>query len=144
MKLVSWNVNGIRACVKKGFEEFFSKADADIFCVQETKMQISDSENSQDIKEIMNMPIFNNYFSYWNSAEKKGYSGTAIFTKIEPISYINGIGIEKNEKKADNGISPKTRNHPSNAKKRINPGKKGINTIKNNFQKPTGCFQSFM
>ena len=98
MKLVSWNVNGIRACVKKGFEEFFSKVDADIFCVQETKMQISDSENSQDIKEIMNMPIFNNYFSYWNSAQKKGYSGTAIFTKKEPISITYGIGIEEHDK----------------------------------------------
>ena len=98
MKLVSWNVNGIRACVKKGFEEFFSKVDADIFCVQETKMQIADSENSQDIKEIMNMPIFNNYFSYWNSAEKKGYSGTAIFTKKEPISITYGIGIEEHDK----------------------------------------------
>jgi len=98
MKLVSWNVNGIRACVKKGFEEFFSKADADIFCVQETKMQIADSENSQDIKEIMNMSIFNNYFSYWNSAEKKGYSGTAIFTKKEPISVTYGIGIEEHDK----------------------------------------------
>ena len=98
MKLVSWNVNGIRACVKKGFEEFFSKADADIFCVQETKMQIADSENSKDIKEIMNMPIFNTYFSYWNSAEKKGYSGTAIFTKKEPISITYGIGIEEHDK----------------------------------------------
>ena len=98
MKLVSWNVNGIRACVKKGFEEFFSKADADIFCVQETKMQIADSENSQDIKEIMNMLIFNNYFSYWNSAQKKGYSGTAIFTKKEPISITYGIGIEEPDK----------------------------------------------
>jgi len=98
MKLVSWNVNGIRACVKKGFEEFFSKADADIFCVQETKMQIADSENSQDIKGIINMPIFNNYFSYWNSAQKKGYSGTAIFTKKEPISITYGIGIEEHDK----------------------------------------------
>ena len=98
MKLISWNVNGIRACVKKGFEDFFSKADADIFCVQETKMQIADSEKSQDIKEIMEMPIFNNYFSYWNSAEKKGYSGTAIFTKKEPISVSYGIGIEEHDK----------------------------------------------
>ena len=98
MKLVSWNVNGIRACVKKGFEEFFSKSDADIFCVQETKMQVADSENSQDIKGIINMPIFNNYFSYWNSAEKKGYSGTAIFTKKEPISVTYGIGIEEHDK----------------------------------------------
>ena len=98
MKLVSWNVNGIRACVKKGFEEFFAKVDADIFCVQETKMQIADSEKSQDIKEIMNMPIFNNYFSYWNSAQKKGYSGTAIFTKKEPISVCYGIGIEEHDK----------------------------------------------
>ena len=63
MKLISWNVNGLRACVKKGFADFFSKIDADIFCLQETKMQIADSEKNQDIKEIMNMPIFNNYFS---------------------------------------------------------------------------------
>ena len=98
MKLVSWNVNGIRACVKKGFAEFFSKIDADIFCLQETKMQISDSEKNTDIKEIMNMPIFNNYFSYWNSAEKKGYSGTAIFTKNEPINVSYGIGIEEHDK----------------------------------------------
>lgn len=98
MKLVSWNVNGIRACVKKGFAEFFSKIDADIFCLQETKMQISDSEKNTDIKEIMNMPVFNNYFSYWNSAEKKGYSGTAIFTKNEPINVSYGIGIEEHDK----------------------------------------------
>ena len=98
MKLVSWNVNGIRACVKKGFSDFFSKIDADIFCLQETKMQIADSEKNQDIKEIMNMPVFNNYFSYWNSAEKKGYSGTAIFTKKKPINVNYGIGIEEHDK----------------------------------------------
>ena len=98
MKLVSWNVNGIRACVKKGFEDFFSTIDADIFCLQETKMQILDSEKNQDIKEIMNMPIFNKYFSYWNSAEKKGYSGTAIFTKKEPFDVRFGIGIEEHDK----------------------------------------------
>ncbi len=98
MKLISWNVNGIRACVKKGFADFFSNVDADIFCVQETKMQIADREKIQDIKEIMDMPIFNNYFSYWNSAEKKGYSGTVIFTKKEPIKVIHGIGIEEHDK----------------------------------------------
>ena len=98
MKLVSWNVNGIRACVKKGFSDFFSKIDADIFCLQETKMQIADIEKNKDIKEIMNMPVFNNYFLYCNSAEKKGYSGTAIFTKKEPINVSYGIGIEEHDK----------------------------------------------
>ena len=73
MKLVSWNVNGIRACVNKGFADFFKQADADIFCIQETKCQ----EGQIDLE-------FDGYMSYWNSAERKGYSGTAIFTKIEP------------------------------------------------------------
>ena len=91
MKLISWNVNGIRACVKKGFQDFFSKTDADIFCLQETKMQIVEGQEDKEILEILNLPIFNNYFSYWNSAEKKGYSGTAIFTKKEPKSVIYGI-----------------------------------------------------
>ena len=69
MKLISWNVNGIRACLNKGFEEFFKQIDADIFCLQETKCQ-------QEQVELK----FENYSDYWNSAEKKGYSGTAIFT----------------------------------------------------------------
>ncbi len=98
MKLISWNVNGIRACVKKGFEDFFNKIDADIFCLQETKMQIDEKERTAEITEILNLPIFKNYFSYWNSAEKKGYSGTAIFTKKEPKSVTYGIGIEEHDR----------------------------------------------
>ena len=72
MRLISWNVNGIRAILTKGFEDFFNKIDADIFCIQETKCQ----KGQVDLK-------FEGYRSYWNSAEKKGYSGTAIFTKID-------------------------------------------------------------
>ena len=87
MKLISWNVNGIRACVNKGFVDFFNKIDADIFCIQETKCQ----DGQIDLK-------FDGYFDFWNSAEKKGYSGTAIFTKIEPISVKYGIGIEEHDK----------------------------------------------
>ena len=87
MKLISWNVNGIRACVNKGFNEFFNKIDADIFCVQETKCQ----EGQIELE-------FKGYKSFWNSAEKKGYSGTAIFTKIDPISVRYGIGIEEHDK----------------------------------------------
>ncbi len=98
MKLISWNVNGIRACMKKGFEDFFSKIDADIFCLQETKMQINESEEIKEVQDTINSPIFNNYFSYWNSAEKKGYSGTAIFTKKEPESVSYGIGISEHDK----------------------------------------------
>ena len=86
MKLISWNVNGIRACVNKGFKEFFIKENADIFCIQETKCQ-------EDQIELE----FEGYKSYWNSAEKKGYSGTAIFTKKEPISVSYGIGIEEHD-----------------------------------------------
>ena len=87
MKLISWNVNGIRACVNKGFNEFFNKIDADIFCIQETKCQPEQIELK-----------FNGYKSFWNSAERKGYSGTAIFTKKEPISVKYGIGIEEHDK----------------------------------------------
>ena len=87
MKLISWNVNGIRACLTKGFEEVFKKMDADIFCLQETKCQ-SDQINLE----------FQGYTSYWNSAEKKGYSGTAIFTKQKPINVTYGIGIEEHDK----------------------------------------------
>ena len=87
MKLISWNVNGIRACLTKGFEEFFNQIDADIFCIQETKCQQGQVELE-----------FENYQSYWNSAEKKGYSGTAIFTKKKPISVTYGIGIEEHDK----------------------------------------------
>lgn len=86
MKYISWNVNGIRACVKKGFEEYFKEVDADIFCIQESKMQ----EGQLDL----DIP---GYHQYWNYAEKKGYSGTAIFTKEEPISVTNGMGIEEHD-----------------------------------------------
>ena len=87
MRLVSWNVNGIRACLNKGFEDFFKEVNADIFCIQETKCQIG----QVDLK-------FSGYKSFWNSAEKKGYSGTAIFTKIEPINVKYGIEIEEHDK----------------------------------------------
>ena len=98
MNLISWNVNGIRACIKKGFEEFFSLQDADIFCLQETKMQIILGKEDKEIKEILNLPIFQKYHCYWNSAEKKGYSGTAIFCKQEPISVKYGINIPEHDK----------------------------------------------
>lgn len=91
MKLVSWNVNGLRAVVTKGFEQFFKEVNADIFCVQETKMQ--EEQISDSIKEI-----FKEYNCYWNSAEKKGYSGTAVFSKIKPLSVSYGIGIEEHDK----------------------------------------------
>ena len=80
MKLISWNVNGIRACVGKGFLDYFHSADADIFCIQETKCQPEQITLEQD-----------GYFQYWNSAEKKGYSGTAVFSKKEPLSVKYGI-----------------------------------------------------
>ena len=86
MKLISWNVNGIRACRNKGFDEFFKQIQADVFCIQETKCQ----------PEQVNIE-FEGYKSYWNSAEKKGYSGTAVFTKKEPISVTYGIGIEEHD-----------------------------------------------
>ena len=86
MKFISWNVNGIRACVKKGFLDFFNETDADIFCIQESKMQ----EGQLDL----NLP---GYHQYWNYAVKKGYSGTGIFTKEEPISVFNGLGIEEHD-----------------------------------------------
>ena len=90
MKIISWNVNGLRAVVKKGFKDFFDRMDADIFCIQETKMQIDQLD-----KETKS--IFDEYYEYWNSAERKGYSGTAIFSKQEPISVKNGIGIEEHD-----------------------------------------------
>ena len=86
MRLISWNVNGIRAAMTKGFEEFFDSISADIFCVQETKLQ---PEQIKFEKE--------GYKQYWNSAVKKGYSGTAVFSKIEPISVKYGIGIEEHD-----------------------------------------------
>ena len=91
MKLISWNVNGLRAAVNKGFDDFFKKENADIFCIQETKMQ--EDQLDENIKGI-----FKEYNSYWNSAEKKGYSGTAIFTKKKPMNVTYGIGIEENDK----------------------------------------------
>ena len=86
MKLISWNVNGIRACVQKGFEDYFKSEDADIFCIQESKMQ--EGQLKLD---------FPGYYQYWNYAVKKGYSGTAVFTKEEPISVVNGIGMEEHD-----------------------------------------------
>lgn len=86
MKFISWNVNGLRACVGKGFTDFLLAQDADIFCVQETKLQ----EGQINLE----LP---GYHQYWNYAEKKGYSGTAIFTKYEPVSVFYGIGIEEHD-----------------------------------------------
>ena len=86
MKLISWNVNGLRACMNKGFADFMAEADADIFCVQETKMQREQATFD-----------FPGYFEYWNSAEKKGYSGTAVFTKEEPLEVTYGLGIDEHD-----------------------------------------------
>ncbi len=86
MKFISWNVNGFRACLTKGFEDFFKEADADFFCIQETKMQPGQAE--------LETP---GYYQYWYSAEKKGYSGTAIFAKKEPLSVSYGLGIEEHD-----------------------------------------------
>ena len=87
MKLISWNVNGLRACVEKGFLDFFKEVDADVFCLQETKLQQGQID--------LDLP---GYYQYWNYAEKKGYSGTAIFTKKEPLSVAYGIGVEEHDK----------------------------------------------
>ena len=87
MKFISWNVNGIRACCQKGFQEYFTRMNADIFCVQETKMQAGQLDLS-----------FEGYESYWNYAEKKGYSGTAIFTRVKPLDVTYGLGIEEHDK----------------------------------------------
>lgn len=86
MKLISWNVNGLRACVGKGFFDFFRQEDADIYCLGETKMQQGQAEINTE-----------GYHQYWNSAEKKGYSGTAIFTKVEPLKVTYGLGQEKHD-----------------------------------------------
>ena len=86
MKLISWNVNGLRACEGKGFRDIFHELDADFFCLQETKMQ----PGQLDI-------AFEGYESYWNSAEKKGYSGTAIFSRHQPVSVNYGIGIDEHD-----------------------------------------------
>lgn len=87
MRFISWNVNGIRACMEKGFMDFFKEADADIFCLQETKLQ--------EGQISMELP---GYYQYWNYAEKKGYSGTALFTKTEPLMVTYGMGIEEHDK----------------------------------------------
>lgn len=86
MKLISWNVNGLRACLQKGFLDFFKEADADIFCLQETKLQARQHD--------LELP---GYHQYWNYAEKKGYSGTALFTKKEPLTVTYGMGIEEHD-----------------------------------------------
>ncbi len=85
-KFISWNVNGLRACMGKGFQDFFQKEDADVFCIQETKLQ--EGQIAVD---------FPGYAQYWNYAERKGYSGTAVFTKEKPLSVSYGIGIEKHD-----------------------------------------------
>lgn len=85
-KLISWNVNGLRACVGKGFMDFFNEADADVFCIQESKLQ----EGQIDL----DLP---GYHQYWNYAEKKGYSGTAIYTKHQPLSVSYGMGVEEHD-----------------------------------------------
>nr|WP_300091877.1 exodeoxyribonuclease III [Sedimentibacter sp.] len=87
MKLVSWNVNGLRACVNKGFMDAFKQIDADILCLQETKLQAGQIELDME-----------GYHEYWNYAEKKGYSGTAVFSRIEPLSVSYGMGIEEHDK----------------------------------------------
>lgn len=86
LKYISWNVNGLRACMKKGFMQSFKKLDADCFCLQETKLQPDQIE--------LDLP---GYYQYWNSAVKKGYSGTALFTKIKPLSVTYGIGMEEHD-----------------------------------------------
>lgn len=86
MKMISWNVNGLRACVTKGFEDFFNSIDADIFSIQETKLQEGQIDFAPE-----------GYFAYWNYAEKKGYSGVAVFTKKEPISVFYGMGIDEHD-----------------------------------------------
>lgn len=86
MKMISWNVNGLRACMNKGFNQFFEETDADIFCLQETKLQ----EGQIDFKP-------DGYFCYWNYAKKKGYSGTAVFTKKKPLKVTYGMGLEEHD-----------------------------------------------
>ena len=86
MKYISWNVNGFRSCLDKGFAEFFASENADVFCIQETKMQVGQASFEPE-----------GYYQYWNSAEKRGYSGTAVFTKREPISVSYGIGIPEHD-----------------------------------------------
>lgn len=90
MKLISWNVNGLRAVITKGFEDFFKEIDADIFCLQEIKMQ-------KEQIDVNMKRIFKDYYAYWNSAVKKGYSGTAVFSKEKPLNVTYGIGIEEHD-----------------------------------------------
>ena len=87
MRFVSWNVNGIRACMKKGFEDFFREADADIFCIQESKCQAGQVE--------LDLP---GYEQYWDYAQKKGYSGTAVFTRQTPLEVRYGMGVEAHDR----------------------------------------------
>ena len=91
MRLISWNVNGLRAVINKGFKDFFNNIDAGVFCIQETKMQEEQIDNN--INEI-----FKEYNTYWNSAEKKGYSGTAVFSKVKPLNVTYGIGVPEHDK----------------------------------------------
>ena len=86
MRLISWNVNGLRACLTKGFADYFASCGADAFCLQETKMQPGQADFAPE-----------GYAQYWNSAEKKGYSGTAIFTRKQPLSVQMGIGVEEHD-----------------------------------------------
>ncbi|MBR4725722.1 MAG: exodeoxyribonuclease III [Lachnospiraceae bacterium] len=86
MKLISWNVNGLRACMGKGFADFFNDSQADVFCIQETKLQEGQIDFSPE-----------GYHSFWNYAEKKGYSGTAVFSKIKPVNVTYGLGIEEHD-----------------------------------------------
>ena len=86
MKLISWNVNGLRACLGKGFHDYFDQTDADAFCIQETKMMQGQAEFAPD-----------GYEQYWNSAEKKGYSGTAVFTRMHPLNVTYGIGVDEHD-----------------------------------------------
>lgn len=90
MKLISWNVNGLRAVIKKGFKDFLNEINADIFCIQETKMQ--EDQINEEIKDMLK-----GYHCYWNSAIKKGYSGTAVFSKKQPINVTYGMGIEEHD-----------------------------------------------
>ena len=90
MKFISWNVNGLRACVTKGFSDFFKEAEADIFCLQETKLQ----EGQIGVETLGT----DGYYDYWNYAQKKGYSGTAIFTKSKPLHVTYGLGIEEHDR----------------------------------------------
>ena len=101
-KFISWNVNGLRACLEKGFLEYFDREDADIFCLQETKLQNDQISFDGYTETGYGTGIYDNGTSrwhvYWNFAEKKGYSGTAIFSKNEPLNVTLGIGVEEHDK----------------------------------------------